>query len=168
MGSVWEASFSAQPWEGQVCTALFQLSTCFHKRDRATSALFSAFLASSLMAVHPFPNKNVLFWALVVKIRLVSQLLFLWLCERFILGSDIVRSPTLVVVYIITISAAMFQVRSQSSVSNKSPLFLYCIRQPSFYCSKAVYCDTIPKRKTFVKVRLVMHSYHPSKRFNWK
>lgn len=32
-------------------------------------------LASSLVAVHP-PSKNALFWALVVKIRLVSQLLF--------------------------------------------------------------------------------------------
>lgn len=31
---------------------------------------------------------------------------------------------------------------------------------------KAVDCDTIAKRKTFVKVQLVMHSYHPLKRFN--
>lgn len=31
---------------------------------------------------------------------------------------------------------------------------------------KAVDCDTIAKRKTFVKVTLLMHSYHPLKRFD--
>lgn len=65
-----------------------------------------------LLAVHPFRSNSALSRALAVKIKLISQFLFYGFVKDFFLASDIILNSLSVVVYIITISATVFQVRS--------------------------------------------------------
>lgn len=43
-----------------------------------------------LLTDHTLPNTNTLLWVLAIKIKLIFQLLFLWLYKKFILASDII------------------------------------------------------------------------------
>lgn len=129
-------------------------------------------LASSLVAVHP-PSKNALFWALVVKIRLVSQLLFFYSFVKDLSWVQILYKIPLQMWFISSPFLLQYFRSGLNLLSLTSLHFFYIALDRLHFIAgvlflKAVDRDTIAKRKTFVKVQLVMHSYHPLKRYNWK
>lgn len=182
--AVWEASFpSDQPCVGQVCAPLCRLSTCRHNREKntdlegATTALFIAFFnilsgGCRPLTVHPFPNNSALSRALAVKIKLVSQLLFYGFLKDLSLLQILYKIPFQL--WFISSPFLPQYFRSGLNIPSLTSLhtFYIVLDRLHFIAGvlflKAVDCDTIAKRKTFVKVPLVMHSYHPLKRFNWK
>lgn len=169
-GSMWKGSFSAQPCEGQVYTLLFQLSTCLLNRQSHICFVFC-------LLQHPLQWLSIL--SPIRKPFSEYQLLKLGLFLNCFFYGFVKDLSWVQILYKIPlqlwfISSPFLQQYFRSGLNLLSLTSLH-----SFYIAlgrlhfiagvlflKAVDCDTIAKRKTFVKVQLVMHSYHPLKRFS--
>lgn len=127
-----------------------------------------------LLTAHTLPNTSTLLWALAVKIKLIFQLLFFF--YGFIKSLSLLQISYKIPLQSWFISSPFLPQYFRSSLnllSLTSPHTFYIVldRFNFIACAlflKAADCETKPKRRTFVKVPLLMGSYHPLKRFNWK
>lgn len=129
-------------------------------------------LAPSLVAVHPFPSENALFWALIVKLGLFLNCFFYAFVKDLSWLQILYKIP--LQLWFISLPFLLQYFRSGLSLLALTSLHTFYIVFDRLHFIagvlflKGVDWDTIAKRKTFVKVQLVMHSYHPLRRFNWK
>lgn len=142
-------------------------------REEPLGLCLSAHILSGgcwLLAVHPFPNDSALSRAPEVKIKLISQFLFYGFVKDFSSLQILFKIPFQL--WFISSPFLPQYFRSGLNLRSLTSLHTFCIVLDRLRCMagilflKAADCDTIAKRKTFVKVPLVMHSYHLLKRFN--